>query len=736
MTTAKDKGTVETTISRRRLIKGATGLSFAFALGAMPGMEIAPALATSGGKLNAYVTIAPSGTITIMMPAPEMGQGVNTVLPLIIAEELDADWAKVTVQQAPVAAAYNHPIFRGQYQVASLTTRGYWMPLRTAGAQARRVLLDAVAARWNVPVEQLTTEPSTVVHAASKRKISYGEIAAFASVPAQLPEIKPEQLKPVAKFRLLGKDVRRIDVADKSNGKLMFASDVQVPGMLYGTLVRAPYRGSGPTSFNRDEIKVQPGIVDAVALDHGVGIIGNSVEQVFAARRKLKAQWKAAKGANVDSEKDLQQYLADVRDPNKKGVAVRKTGEAEQALVGAAKVVSAEYTSSYVYHAQMEPLSCTASVTADGVEVWSGTQWPTKSVAEAATAAGVPPEKVKFHTLQMGGGFGRRAFVEYVTDAVLLSKAVGKPVKMIQSREDDLRAGRFRPLTAQKLDVGLDASGKVIAWRHRLAAEPVAPYVYNQARLDADKGVDLIVIYGADVPFYDVPAHLTEHIYEDRGARVAAWRGIGAGYTNFAVEAMIDDLARAANKDPLEYRIALLKDPRGKKVVERVAQLADWKRKREGRALGVAFGKLGLPPVGFSMTGTVAEISVDRRSGKIKVHNLCCVADVGLPLQPDTITAQIEGALIYALGAALKEQITIKNGEVQQSNFHDYELMRQSDVPEIKVEVIRSGDIPLPVGELAIGGVAPAIANAFLALTGKHLRHLPMSPERVKKALA
>jgi isoquinoline 1-oxidoreductase beta subunit len=725
-------------LNRREMIAGSAGLSFAFALGAVPMLETGQALAQSQamGAINAYVTIATDGAITIMMPAPEMGQGVNTVLPLIVAEELDADWSKVKVQQAPVSAAYNHPVFRGQYQVASLTTRGYWMPLRSAGAQARRVLIDAAAQRWGVPASELTTEPSVVVHAASGRKLGYGEIASFAVAPRELPEIKPEQLKPVARFRLLGSDVPRIDIAEKSSGRMIYASDVQVPGMLYGTVARAPARDSAPSSFNRDEIKAQPGIVDAVALDDGVGIIGNTVEAVFAARRKLKAVWTAAKGAKIDSDKDLQEYLADVRDLNKKGVVVRKTGEAEPAIAGAAKVISAEFTSPYVYHAQMEPLSCTASVTPAGVEVWAGTQWPTKSVAEAAKAAGVTPDKVKFHTLQMGGGFGRRAFVEYVIDAVLLSKAVGKPVKVVQSREDDVRAGRFRPMSAQKLDVGLDAGGKVVGWRHRLAAEPVAPYLYGQARLDADKGVDFIVIAGADVPFYDVPAHVAEHIYEERGARVAAWRGIAAGYTNFAIEAMIDELAREAGKDPLAYRVALLKDARAKKVVERVAEMADWTRKREGRALGIAFSKLGIPPVGFSMTGTVAEVSLDRPSGTLKVHNLWCVADVGLPLQPGNIAAQIESSLIYSLGSALKERITIKDGQVQQSNFHDYEVMRQSDVPEIKVEIVRSGDIPLPVGELAIGGTVPAVANAFLALTGKSLRHLPFSADRVKQALA
>jgi isoquinoline 1-oxidoreductase beta subunit len=723
-------------LSRRQVLAGSAGLSFAFALGAPSLFGAGDALAQSGGRVNAYVTIAPDGAITIMMPAPEMGQGVNTALPLIIAEELDADWAKVKVQQAPVDAVYNHPIFKQQYQVASLTTRGYWMPLRIAGAQARRVLLDAAAARWGVPVDELTTQPSTVVHSASGRKLSYGEIAGFAKAPAELPEIKPDQLKPAKQFRLLGNDVQRIDMVEKSSGRLMYASDVQVPGMLYGIIARAPARGSGPTSFNRDELKAMPGIVEAMALDFGVGIVGNTVEAVFSARRALKAQWRDVKGSKLNTETERQQFLADVRDLSKKGVPVRQTGDAVSAIAGAAKVISAEFTSDCAYHAQMEPLSCTASVTKDGVEVWAGTQWPTRSVGEASKITGVAPDKVKFHTLQMGGGYGRRAYVEYVIGAVELSKAVGKPVKLVQTREDDVQSGRFRPLTAQKLDVGLDAGGKVVGWRHRLAAEPVAPYLYGQARLDADKGVDLIVIYSADVPFYDVPAHLAEHIYEDRGARVAAWRGIGAGYTNFANEAMIDELARNAGRDPLEYRLALLKDPRARKVMERVAQLADWNRKREGRALGIAFSKLGLPPVGFSMTGTVAEISVDRASGAIRCHNLWCVADVGLPLQPRNVEAQVEGALIYSLSAALKERITLKDGQVEQSNYHDYEVLRLSETPEIKVEVVRSGDIPLPVGELAIGGTAPAVANAFLAMTGKPLRDLPFTPNRVKTALA
>lgn len=414
----------------------------------------------------------------------------------------------------------------------------------------------------------------------------------------------------------------------------------------------------------------------------------------------------------------------------------RNVGDVNAAFAGAARVHASDFTNDYVYHAQLAPTSCTAWVKADGVEVWTGTQWPTKAVTFAAKAAGVTPEKVKLHPLQMGGSYGRNAFVEYVTDAVLLSKTVQKPVKMILTREDDILAGRFRPMVAQRIEVALDKDDKVLGSRHRIAAETIVPYVYDQARMDAQKGVDHIVTYGADMAFYDVPSQMTEHIYEERGVRTAALRGIGSGHNNFAIEVVIEELARQAKKDPLEYRLAMLKDPRAKKVVETAARMAEWDKKRDGRALGIAFGKYGLPPVGFSMSGTVVEISIDRRNALIKVHNIWCAVDVGLPVQPANITAQIEGSLLFALGTALKERVTIKDGQVEQTNLHEYQVLRMSEVPQINVEIIRSGEIPLPVGELGIAGTAPAVANAFLAMTGQTLRATPFTPERVRNALA
>ncbi len=722
-------------VTRREMLAGTAGLSLAFTLGDAFNPADANAIAASGGRINAFVKIAADGTVTIVSPAIEMGQAVNTSLPLIIAEELDADWSKVKVETAPVAPAYNHPVLQTQMVVASLTLRGFWMPARIAGAQARQVLIDAAALRLNVPASELRTEPGVVVHAGTGRRLTYGEIAASAKAPEKLPEIKPDQLKPVAQFRLIGKDVPRHDIPAKSTGAQVYSIDATAPGMIYGTLARAPVRGSGPVSFNEAELKAMPGISGVYALDHGVGITGESIVSVFNARQKLKAQWRDAPGSKTNSEPALQEYLAHVRDPAVKGVIGRNTGDANAAIAGAAKVISGEFTTDYVYHAQMEPSNCLAWVKPDGVEVWSGNQWPTKARDEAAKAAGVAPDKVTVHSMQMGGGFGRRAFIEYVVDAVLLSKAAGRPVKMIQSREDDIANARMRPMTAHKIDIGLDASGKPVGWRHRLAADPIVPYVYGQARMDAQKGVDHIVFAGADVPFYDVPNHIGEHIYEERGVRTAAWRGIGAGHNNFPIEVMIDELAQAAGQSPQAYRIALLKDARAKHVIERVSQMSDFTRKREGTAVGIAFAKLGLPPIGFSMAGTVAEISLDRASGKIRVHNLWCAVDAGLPVQPSNIVAQIEGSLLWGLGSAVKERVTIKNGAVEQSNFNDYEILRMSETPPMHVEIIRSGDIPLPVGELSISGVIPAVANAFFALTGKKLRNAPFTPDRVKGSL-
>lgn len=728
MTTLSSSTEPRPGVSRRAFIAGSGGLTFAFALGIGGAGR---GVAAPDGALNAYVHIATDGIVTIRAPAAEMGQGVKTAIPLIVAEELDADWSQVRVEQAPVDEAYNHPIFKSQFTVASLTVKGYWMPCRIAGAQARRVLIDAAAARWNVPAAELSTEPGAVVHAASGRRAAYGEIASFASVPAELPAIAPEDLKPVSAFRLLGRDVTRVDVPEKSTGTARYAMDVDLPGMAYATVARSPVTGSGPESFNGDAVRAMPGILDAVRLEHGVGLIGESVPAVFAARERLEVTWRrGARGETIDSAKDMQDYLAHLREPDRRDVVFSESGDAPAALAGASKTIAREYLSEYYYHAQMEPTCCTASVRSDAVEIWAGTQWQTLPVGVAAKLAGVAPEKVTLHQMQIGGGFGRRAFIENVRDAVLLSKAAGRPVKLIQRREDDVKAARMRPLVAQRVEMGLDGDGRIVALRHRVACQPVTPYLYGDARWQAVKGRDVITMRGSSLPHYDVPDQIAEQIYEMRGARVAAWRGIGCGYTKFALECLVDEVAHGEGRDPLDYRLAMAKDARTKAVLERVGEMSGWTRRRDGTALGVAFAEYG-----DSLAAAVAEISVNRETGTIRVPALWAVADPGLPLQPDTIKGQMEGGMIFGLSATLREQLTVKDGEIEQSNFHDYPVLRMSEVPEIEVEVIRGSDQPTEVGELGLPLVAPAVANAFFRLTGKRLYHLPFTEERVLAAL-
>ena len=741
MTERKEAALLEFTVTRRQFLGGSAGLTFAFSIGLGSAVATRPALAQSARQtLNAYVAIAPDGTIFIQFPGPEMGQGIMTGLPLIVAEELDADWTKVVVEQSPVSPAYQHPIFKAQYTVASITTLGYWTPLRIAGAQARRVLLDAAAAKWGVPVGELTTEPSTIVHAASQRRISYGEVAGSATPPASPPAIDPaKDLKPTDKYRLVGKDTQRVDVPAKTNGSARYGIDARVPGMAYATMVRAPVRGSGPSASNADDVKKLPGITHVVMLEQGVAIVGETFNAVRRARSQLKVTWRhGVPGDSVDTDRDLETYLGDGRDPKRVGTEWKSKGDAAKALTGAAKVLAREYMNDHIYHGQMEPMNATALVRGEEVDVWVGTQAMTRTANDVAKALGTSPDKVKVHQQFLGGGFGRRATVETSVDAALVSKAVGKPVKLILSREDDLWAGTFRPMTVQRIEAGLDAAGGLIAWRHKVVGEPVGDFVYHPGYVKAAKDRDAIFMSGAELPYYGKVANWSaEHVMTPERTRVAAWRAIGSGYTKYAIEAMIDELAHERKMDPLAYRLSLTDDARARRVLEKVAEMSGWGKKRSsGTALGLAFAEYGLfaPKLG-SLTAAVAEISVDQKTGVIRVHNYWVAADAGLVVNPSGFAAQIEGAVVHGLSAALKEIVTVKNGVVQQSNFHEYPILRMAEVPVIKVEIIRGVPPPSMVGELGLPATAPAVANGFFALTGKRLYHMPFTPQRVLAAL-
>jgi isoquinoline 1-oxidoreductase beta subunit len=724
-------------ISRRAFLGASSGLAFAFTLG-ISGKEAKAADANN--RLNAYVSIAPDGTITIQAPAPEMGQGIMTGLPLVVAEELDADWSRVRVEQAPIHPAYHHPIFKAQYVVASISTLGYWMPLRMAGAQARRVLIDAAAERWGVPAAELVTEPSTVVHAPSGRRMSYGEIAAFAAEPAAPPKIDPKELKPAEKFRLIGRSTPRVDIPAKVDGSARYGIDARRPGMAYATLVRPPVRGSGPLSSNAADVKRLPGIVDVVALEHGVAIVGDTFHGVLKARRQLKVAWRpGAPGDAVNTDRDLQTYLGDGRDVKRVGTEWKAVGDAPKALAGAAKTVSREYLSDHVYHAQMEPMNSMAEVRGDRIELWVGTQAPTRTTIDVAKALGTTPDKVTLHPHFLGGGFGRRATVEASVDAALVAKAVDRPVKLILSREDDLHAGTFRPMTAQRIEAGLDDAGRLVGWRHRVVGEPVGDFVYHPGYIKAAKNRDVIFMMGAELPYYNKVANWqSEHVMEPERTRVAAWRGIGSGYTKFAIESMLDELAHLQRQDPLEYRLSLTDDTRARRVLQKVAEMSGWGRKPAGgTALGLAFAEYGaFAPKTGSLIASVAEVSVDQRTGKIRVHRYWAAADPTMAVNPQAIAAQVESAIVWGLSSALKERVTMVNGVVQQSNFHDYPILRMAEVPEIKVEVLSGGPNPTMVGELGVPGCAPAVANAFFALTGRRLYHMPFTPQRVRAVLS
>src|SRR6187399_456293 len=614
----KHNKSFETELSRRQVMIGAAGLSFAFALS---GRAAAAVLAAerSGKTLSPWISIAPDGTTTIMSAATEMGQGSLTALPLIIAEELDADWNRVKIVPAPVnEKIYGNPGFGGMmYTAGSNAVTSYYVPLRTMGAQVRRVLLDNAARKWGVPVEELTTEPSTVVHAKSGRKLSYGDIAAFAELPAKAPEIKPEQLKKSADFRLIGKDVMRIELPQKVNGSAQYGIDIQVPGMLYGTVLRAPVEGSVPDKIDDAKAKAVQGVTAVIRLPHGVGVVAETAWAAFKARQALigSVTWTRTGVAwGFDSDKGHDAFAADAKNLSQPARDWSAQGNARGAFQNAASTIEGEYRCDYAYHAQMEPLNAVASVAPDGdaVEIWAGTQSQTTASEAPAKFLGISRDKVTLHDLLMGGGFGRRGNrdVDFIMDAVMLSKEVTRPVKSMWTREDDVHNGRFRPLSAHYLRAAFDPQGKLVGWHHRLAADRITPFM-DPVRFQQGGGRDGMVMAGTDVRGYDVPHQLVEQLYRDTGVRTNPLRGIGVTANKFATEAFMDEVARSRSVDPLAFRLDLLKGtPRAVKVVERVAQMADWGKKREGRALGLAY----IDYSGSQVAG-IAEVSLNRSNG-------------------------------------------------------------------------------------------------------------------------
>jgi isoquinoline 1-oxidoreductase beta subunit len=720
--------------NRREFITGAAGLTLLLTVA--PDAFIGQARADAPLSPNVWLAIATDGTITIVSPAAEMGQGTFTTLPAVLAEELDADWSKVKAVFPPEwnEKKYGNPQWNGLFNTtASLATRGYFKPMRMGGAQARRILLDAVAAKWSVPRSELSTEPSVVLHQASNRRISYGEIAAFAAVPTELPKIEDKDLKSPADFRYIGKDLPRLELPIKVTGAATYGIDVQVPGMAYAAVLQSPYEGGTPATVDDADARTVPGVTDVVRLPAGVGVVGNSVEATQAGKKKLKVTWTPAPAAGHDSERALEEFSAIASDKTRAGVRFSSIGDAQAAMRGAARIFRGEYRTRYTYHAQMEPMNATAAVTADGksAEIWVGTQNPSGLFNDVAKLLQTDRSRITFHQHVIGGGYGRRGGPQdVVLDAVRLAQVVGSPVKVIWSREDDIATGKFRPMTAHHIEAGFDAGGKLTAWHHRVVAESVAGYRAGLAGSTAPS-LDAIVMKGSSLPQYPIPNKLAEHIVEARGARLSSVRGVGVYYNAFAVESFLDEIAKAFGQDPIAFRLDLCGgQPRVQALLRAVREMSDWHKPRSERGLGVAVMEKD-----DTLAAGVAEVSLDRQTGKIKVHNIWAAIDAGIAVQPRNLAAQTQGSIVFGLGHVLREKITIKNGRVQESNFNDYQVPRMSDMPNIEVRVISTDNPPTGAGEDGLPLVGGAIGNAIAALTGVRLRELPFAPDRVREAL-
>jgi isoquinoline 1-oxidoreductase subunit beta len=719
-------------ISRRGMMVGVAGLTFAVASGLRP----SGAQRSTEVVLSPWVSISTDDTVAIMSPAAEMGQGSLTSLPLILAEELDADWSKVRVVVAPPNDdLYKNPAFGFMYTAGSNAVTSYFKELRLFGAQVRKMLLANAARYWNVPVAELTTLPNLVIHEKSGRRLSYGEVVAFAEVPAEAPNVPESELKRTDQFRLIGKDVMRIELPRKVNGTAQYAIDVQVPGMLYGAILRAPVEGAAPQTIDDARAKSIAGVARIIALPYGVGVIAETPYGAFEAKNALNVTWThTGKAWGFNSGEALVAFAAAARDLSQPTKLWAKEGDTLAALQSAASVVEGEYRNDLVYHAQMEPLNAVAAVSAggDACEVWCGVQSKTIAVAVAADALGIKPDKITYHDMLMGGGFGRRGHrdEEYVHDAVVLSNAVKQPVKMMWTREDDVHNGRFNPLSAHYLRAGFDASGKLIAFHHRKACDEVTAF-QDPLRFKRQNGRDGIAFNGLDAPYYGIPNRLGEAVPRQSGLRTSSLRGIAHLTNIFAIESFMDELARKRAVDPAMFRRELVKaNPRAVSIIDTVAGMADWGRKRSASALGLTY---------MNYSGTqialVAEVVLERGSGKLRVPHVWVALDPGIAVQPDNVVAQTESSVIYGLGFALSERITIKDGAVQESNFYDYFVPRMNEMPEIAVKVVSTDNHPTGVGQMATPLVAPAIANAVAELAGVRLRDTPMTPLRVKTAL-
>jgi isoquinoline 1-oxidoreductase beta subunit len=721
---------IPTNQSRRSFLVGAGAFSVAITFTGCAATDAKPIWPGKTFAPSLWMTIGTDGVVTLVSPVSEFGQGVMTSVPLIVAEEMDLDWAQCKVVSAVVQAAGNakdlgNPMFGGAMITgASRTTQGYWEPMRMAGAQARAVLIANAATKWGVPATQVTTIAHACVHTPTGRKLTYGEIAGFATVPATMPVVDKSALKKRADFRLIGKDLPRVDGFDKVTGRAKFGIDQRLPGMLFAAVLRPPVHGETPVSVDDAAAKALKGVRGVVRLPYGVAVVADNTWTAMQAKRALKVTWtNTSKARSYSTDKALPEFAARARNPQDTGVAMGSHGDTETALRSAARRIEATYTTEHVSHMCLEPMNATAWVRNGKLEVWAPSQAATTVIGiSSSPLGGFKPEDITVNIPLMGGGFGRRIEVDFVLDAVLVAKAMpGTPVQAVWSREDDVMGDKVRPMMAQHISAGVDQQGNLVALKHKMVGESIfgrfAPDLLTSAG-----GKDEPVCEGFEVN-YGVTHRLAQYLREQRGVDVGFWRGVGGGYTKFAIESMIDELARNANKDPLEYRLGLLaRQPRAQAVLREAAAMAKWDggRARGNRALGLAYSDIW-----NSHCAMVVDVSVN--GNNIVVHEIWSAVDCGIALQPGNVARQIEGSAVWGVSAALKEKLTVVNGEFQQSNFHDYPVIRANETPRVNVKVLPTDNAPGGIGEVGLPPVAPAISNAIASINGRRLRALPFS---------
>lgn len=716
----------ETTYSRRKFLQtggtitGGLLLSFFVPAGAK---KFAPNIPAGAPFVpNAYLNIAPDNTIKIILAHVEMGQGVWTTLPMLIAEELDCDWDKVTVEHAPPGKPYAHPIYGIQITGGSSSTWSEFERYRNAGATARAMLVDAAAKQFNVPAAGCRTEKGFVI--AGDKRASYGELAEAAG---KLPVPTTVKLKDKKDWKLIGNATKRLDAKAKSNGEARFGMDVHFPNMLIAVVAHAPVFGGTVKSFDATAAKAVKGVKAVVQIPTGVAVIAEHFWAAKQGRDKLKIEWIDGPGENIDSSTQFAEYR---KLTATKGASAAQAGNTADALSKATKKIAAEYIFPYLAHATMEPQNCTVKITGNACEIWTGTQMPGIDQNNAAKILGFAPEQVTVNTLFLGGGFGRRATAnsDFVAEAVHVAKASGRFIKMIWTREDDIRGGYYRPAFLHKVNIGLGPDGLPVAWQHSLVGQSIMAGTPFEGMIK--NGVDGTSVEGVnDSPYLEsVPNHTVELHSPKLPVPVLWWRSVGHTHTAFVMETLIDELAAAAGKDPVAYRRSILKSKRHLAALDLVVEKSGWNNPLPaGRFRGIAVHESFA-----SYVAQVAEISIN--NGHLQVHKVTCTIDCGLAVNPEGVKAQMESGIIFGLTAVLYGEITLEKGRVKQRNYHDYKMVRMNEAPLIEVHIVDSNEKMGGAGEPGVPPLAPAVANAIYAATGKRVRRLPIQPADLKKA--